>query len=43
MKGFVDGWDGIEESIGLENIPDTLREKLLCMTFKHTVISLPSY
>jgi hypothetical protein len=27
VESFVDGWDGIEESIGLENIPDTLSEK----------------
>jgi hypothetical protein len=27
VESFVDSWDGIEESIGLENIPDSLREK----------------
>jgi hypothetical protein len=27
VESFVDGWDGIEESIGLKNITDTLREK----------------
>jgi hypothetical protein len=27
VESFVDGGDGIEESIGLKNIPDSLREK----------------